>query len=162
MPAGSDRSGSGSGANGQPAVDGHGRTLARPAFPRDDGSPDADLRKALVEGAVLECLPRARLLVAVVAVADERSPDGSDKASHMAVVSMVNAAGEKGLLAFTGLDALRLWDPEARPVPVWGVDAARSAIADGADALVIDVMGPHRVVVAGPELEVLAGIPDRA
>lgn len=159
MPAGSDRTGS---TNGHPQVDGHGRSLAVPAFPQDDGSPDADLRRALVAGAALGYLPRARLLVAVVAVADERSADGSDKASSMAVVSMVNAAGQKGLLAFTGLDALRLWDPQARPVPVWGVDAARSAIEDGADALVIDVMGPHRVVLAGPELALLAGLPDRA
>lgn len=108
----------------------------------------------------MDCLAGARLLVAVVAVADERSADGGDKDSHMAVVSMVNAAGQRGLLAFTGLDALRQWDADARPVPVRGADAARAALQDGADALVIDVAGPQRVVVSGPHLQALAALAD--
>jgi hypothetical protein len=49
---------------------------------------------------MLRALANSRLLVAVMAVADEIADDGSDKSSHMAVVSMVNSAGEKGLLAF--------------------------------------------------------------
>ena len=74
----------------------------------------------------------------------------------MAVVSMVNAAGERGLLAFTGLDALTRWDPQARPVPVTGPMAAQAALDDGATALVIDVSGPVRLVVTGPDLRLLA------
>ena len=105
----------------------------------------------------LERLRRCRLLVAVVAVADEVDDDGADKGSHMAVVSMISAAGDKGLLAFTGLDSMVRWDPEARPVPVTGEAAARAALDDGAQALVIDVLGPSRVVVSGADLESLAG-----
>ncbi len=96
---------------------------------------------------MLRVLARSRLLVAVMAVADEVAEDGSDKSSHMAVVSMVNAAGEKGLLAFTGLDSMALWNPDARPVPVPAPAAAEAAIADGAQALVIDVAGPARLVI---------------
>ena len=158
MPADSEFAGAGAGRI--PAVVGDGRRLARPAFGDDDGSPDAQLRRALAHGDPVECLAEARLLVAVVAVADERTVEGGDKDSHMAVVSMVNAAGERGLLAFTGLDALRKWDVQARPVPVRGADAARSALQDGADALVIDVLGPHRVVVSGPQLRALARLDD--
>jgi len=72
------------------------------------------------------------------------------------VVSMISAAGHKGLLAFTGLDSMARWDPAARPVPVTGEAAAQAALDDGAQALVIDVLGPARVVVTGADLVNLA------
>jgi len=105
----------------------------------------------------LEQLASARLLVAVVAI-DGGSHMAVDGGSHMALVSMVNQAGAKGLLAFTGVDSLQAWDSTARPVPVPGAQAARAALADGAQALVIDVAGPHRVVVQGERLAALAGL----
>jgi len=98
------------------------------------------------------------VLVAIVATADERGDDGSDKSSHMSVVSMVSADGRRGLLAFTGLDALQAWDPSARPVPVSGTDAARAALDDGCEAMVIDVAGPRNQVVIEADLIALAGI----
>jgi len=142
---------------------GGGRSLAGPAFPGDDGSADPALR-ALLDGGcgseeeMLRALAGSRLLVAVMAVADEMADDGTDKSSHMAVVSMVNASGEKGLLAFTDLDSLSAWNPDARPVPVPALAAVEAALADGASALVIDVAGPARVVL--PEailLELMGG-----
>ncbi|MDO8308855.1 MAG: SseB family protein [Actinomycetota bacterium] len=139
---------------------GGGRSLASPAFPNDDGSADPSLRARLAGtdrgSGFVQALRGARLLASVVAVADEVASDGSDKSSHMAVVSMVNARGERGLLAFTGLDSLAAWNPAARPVPALGRDVARSALADGASAVVIDVAGPARVVIAGDDLHVLA------
>ena len=138
---------------------GAGRALAGPAFPEDDGAADPELRARIAAGApdVLELLRRARLLVAVVAVLDAVDDAGGDKESHMAVVSMVNAAGERGLLAFTGLDSLATWDPAARPVPVAGPQAAQAALEDGATALVIDVSGPVRLALVGADLQALAG-----
>lgn len=137
---------------------GRGRSLAAPAFPGDDGSADASVRRMLASGAVdIPLLSASRLLVAVVAVLDAVDESGGDKESHMAVVSMVNAAGEKGLLAFTGIDSLAAWDPQARPVPVTGAMAAQAALDDAAAALVIDVCGPCRAVVSGGELVSLAG-----
>lgn len=139
---------------------GRGRSLAGPAFPDDDGSADPELRKLLGGGCdseeqMLRALASSRLLVPVMAMADEIAEDGTDKSSHMAVVSMVNAAGEKGLLAFTGLDSMAAWNPEARPVPVPARAAAEAALADGAQALVIDVAGPARVVLPA---EMLPGL----
>lgn len=106
---------------------------------------------------MLRALAGSRLLVAVMAVADEIAEDGSDKSSHMAVVSMVNASGEKGLLAFTGLDSMVAWNPDARPVPVPARAAAEAALADGAQALVIDVAGPARLVLPAEVLSELMG-----
>lgn len=139
---------------------GRGRSLAGPAFPDDDGSADPALRELMAGGcgaeeSMLVALCASRLLVAVMAVADEVGDDGSDKSSHMAVVSMVNAAGEKGLLAFTGLDSMAAWNPDARPVPVPARAAVEAALADGAQALVVDVAGPARVVLPA---EVLSGL----
>jgi len=144
---------------------GRGRSLARPAFSDDDGRADPRLRSALAGGpdVDLALLARARLLVAIVAVPDGEHgivaiPDG-EHGSAMAVVSMINAAGEKGLLAFTGIDSMQAWDRSARPVPVTGADAARAALDDGATALVIDVRGPARLAVAGDLLRALADQP---
>ena len=80
----------------------------------------------------------------------------------MAVVSMVNERGEKGLLAFTGVDSMAAWNPQARPVPSLGRDIARSAIDDGATAVVLDVAGPHAMAVSGAALTALADLLDLA
>lgn len=142
---------------------GRGRHLAEPAFADDDGAAHPQVR-ALIAAAARGELPvevaarglrDARLLSTVVAVLDALDPDGGDKDSHMAVVSMVNARGEKGLLAFTGVDALAAWNPQARPVPALGRDAARAAVDDGAQAVILDVAGPVRLVLEGAALDAL-------
>ena len=74
----------------------------------------------------------------------------------MSVVSMVAADGRRGLLAFTGLDAMHRWNPHARPVPVSGPEVAQAALDDGCEAVVIDVAGPSSAVVAEPDLVELA------
>ena len=87
------------------------RTRAGPVFSNDDGSADPRLREllALQPSSVIELLRPCRRLVAVVAVVDEVDDGGADKGSHMAVVSMISAAGHRGLLAFTGLDSMARW-----------------------------------------------------
>ena len=94
-------------------------------------------------------LRTARLLVPVMAQGRE-----------MATVTMTGRDGRVALLAFTGLDALTEWRPDARPVPVRAVDAARAALAEGVDALVLDVAGPRTIAIEGPALRALAD--DRA
>lgn len=130
-------------------------------FTDDDGSPDVLIREAVDGAALVTALRVGRVLVAVVATADEITHvDGlpMDKSSEMSVVSMVAQDGRRGLLAFTGLDALRAWDPVARPVPVTGADAARAAIDDDCEALVLDVAGPRMQVVPEVDVVTLAGV----
>lgn len=118
----------------------------------DDGSADPELRQLLSGGRTREAvaaLRGARLLIPILAVPGE---DGAT----MAAVSMVNEAGGRGLLAFTGLDSMARWDASARPVPLPASRAARAAIEDGAEALVVDVLGPVRLVLAGEDLASLA------
>lgn len=124
-----------------------GATLHQPPYPDDDGRPDAELRAALAGDlrAAHPRLRRARLLVPLVAQGRE-----------MATVTMTGRDGRVALLAFTGMDALTDWRPDARPVPVRAVDAARAALVDGAEALVLDVAGPRRCAIEGPALRALA------
>lgn len=139
---------------------GRGRSLASPQFTGDDGRAAPAVRRLLSSGTdplvIARLLREERLLASVVAVLDELDEAGGDKDSHMAVVSMVNERGEKGLLAFSGVDSLADWNPQARPVPSLGRDVARSALDDGATAVVIDVAGPQRVVITGTALMALA------
>ena len=143
-----------------PIGDAGGASIPTSAFAHDDGSADPDLARVLrawIDHAVsvedvVAAVRGHRLLVPVVAVLDEAEPSDIDgiageKDSHMALPLMVRPDGRRGLLAFTCTDAVMRWDPAARPIPVWGCDAAAAALQENADALVIDVAGPVRVVL---------------
>ena len=137
---------------------GDGRRLVSPGrFTADDGSTDPNICAALsapVDSDRLRDAMRAgRLIVAIVASPAETGESGG---SQMSVVSMVAADGRRGLLAFTGLDAMHRWNPHARPVPVSGPEVAQAALDDGCEAVVIDVAGPSSAVVAEPDLVELA------
>jgi len=146
------------------------RTIPDPGFAGDDGSVPAAVVEALTaydaapgpeaHRAALVVLQEARLLVPVVAVLGEVEHDAQglahDKSSDMATVLMQGRDGRMALLAFTGTEPLRRWNPEGRPVPVSVQDAARAAVQDGADALLVDVAGPVVFVVEGDDLRALA------
>jgi hypothetical protein len=145
------------------------RTLPDPGFAGDDGSVASEVAEALAaydrdpdgaHPATLAVLQHARLLVPVLAVLGEVEVDerglARDKASDMATVLMQGRDGRMALLAFTGSEPLHRWNPEGRPVPVSVPDAARAAVHDGADALLVDVAGPVMFVVEGEDLKALA------
>lgn len=134
---------------------GGGRSLAEPAFPDDDGAldPAFDLTD---DTTVLATIGTARVFVPVVAVLGELATDGSDKNSDMAAVLMTGADGRTALLAFSSLETMSRWNPGSRPVPVYGRDAARAALADGASALLLDLGQPTFHVVETADLEHVA------
>lgn len=149
--------------------DGRVRTIPDPGFAGDDGSVPDEVTAALTaysrdprgqRGQALSVVQHARLLVPVVAVLGEveQGEDGlaREKTSDMATVLLRGRDGRQALLGFTGSEPLRRWNPDARPVPVSARDAARSALHDGADALVLDVAGPVMLAIEGEELRSLA------
>ena len=131
------------------------------------------------EHAVLTGLADSRLLVPVVAVlADEparpdagqrgrdeaangkaagtaRLPLQGEKASEMAMPAIVGRDGRRALPAFTSADAVRRWQPSARPVPVPAASVWQSAVRESW-AVVIDIAGPVPLVVEGARLAALA------
>jgi hypothetical protein len=143
------------------------RAIPEPAFGSDDGSACAELSEALrrvAEGAGLEvaiaALCDARVLVPVVALRGDDTggtdADDAEKIVDMAAVLLTGRDGRRALLAFTDLAALTGWDADARPVPVSTRQAAQSALAEGADALLVDVAGPVQVPVEGDALRRVA------
>ena len=138
-------------------------------FRYDDGAADPRVTAALAayyagqgsEQDALTALAAARLLVPVVAVpADDPTVKGDraaegDKNSQMVLPTLIGRDGRPAVLAFTGLDTLARWRPNARPVPAESDRVWRAAVADGC-AVVIDVAGPVPVAVEGARLAALA------
>ncbi len=140
----------------------HDRSLAAPAFPDDDGLLDPILAAAFEEfdasgdpSAILGALCTVRVIVPVVALLGE-TPTDRDKDADMAAVFMTGADGRQALLAFSSVDAMKVWDAEARPVPIFAYDAARAARAEDASAMLLDLGGPHFTVVETEDLGHLA------
>jgi hypothetical protein len=134
----------------------------------DLGDADPDVVAALAgfadgtggRASVLAAVMKSRLLVPVVAVLDEAgtSADGvrTDKSSHMATVLTTGRDGRRGLLAFTCLESLHRWNPEARPVPAPAPAVAVAALDEGAHAVVVDLAGPVMFAIEGVDLNALA------
>jgi hypothetical protein len=117
---------------------------------------DPALASALDDDAkVLAVLGDVRVFVPVVALVGA-SPAGTDKEADMAAVMMTGADGRQALLAFSCLATMKAWDPDARPVPVWGRQAARAALDEGASALLLDLASPTFTVVETADVEHLA------
>lgn len=134
----------------------HGPSLAEPAFPDDDGTVDPELAEAFGDDTrVLAVLGGVRVFVPVVALLGD-TPSGSDKEADMAAVLMTGADGRKALLAFSSVATMTSWNADARPVPVWGRDAARAALDEDASALLLDLAAPTFTVVETSDVEHLA------
>ncbi len=139
------------------------------AFGADDGAPDpalADLLAAFDAGSaglaqVQPGLLGARLLVPVVVPPEGvQLPDDDggcgDGVGSLAGVTLTGRDGRRAQPAFTGLPALRAWDPAARPMPHRAADVARALLADGMTTLLLDPAGPVRLVLEGGPLLALA------
>jgi hypothetical protein len=146
----------------------HRPSLAEPAFPDDDGTIYPELAEAFTSDdlAVVSALCSVRVFVPVVALLGER-PAGTDNPprtasaggapkADMAAVLMTGADGRKALLAFSSVAAMSAWNADARPVPVWGREAARAALDEEASALVLDLASPTFTVVETSDVEHLA------
>lgn len=111
------------------------------------------------EHEVLAALAGSRLLVPVLAMPGEGPGPGpfpaGEKHSDMATPALVGRDGRPALVAFTCADAVRRWQPAARPVPVPAVAVFQAATAESC-AVVVDVAGPVPLAVEGARLAALA------
>jgi hypothetical protein len=140
------------------------REILDTGFGDDDGTASPEVVAALSDGrsypAALSVLQSSRLLVPVVAVLGEVEVDDAglarDKSSDMAAVLLQGRDGRLALLAFTSMDAMTAWDPDARPVPVSAQAASQAALQDKASAIVVDLAGPNMFVIETEDVESLA------
>jgi len=134
----------------------HRPSLAAPAFPDDDGMVDPMLEAAFGDDTqVLAVLGDVRVFVPVVPLLGEQPSDG-DKEADMAAVLMTGADGRQALLAFSSVAAMTAWNGDARPVPVWGRDAARAVLTEDATAMLLDLASPTFTVVETADVKHLA------
>jgi hypothetical protein len=78
-----------------------------------------------------------------------------EKSTEMALPTLIGRDGRAAIIAFTSLDALTRWRPDARPVPVPAASVWLAGTQD-ASAVVIDVAGPVPMAVDGARLAALA------
>lgn len=135
-------------------------------FADDDGSAPDEVRAALaaaesspetpvyLDAVVQLCL--ARLLVPLMASGDETMEHDPERHAEMAAVLLEQADGRRAMLAFTGTDALSAWQAKARPVPATLDVVADAAVQSQAGTVLIDIAGPHPLVIEGAILENLA------
>lgn len=150
-----------------------------PAFRDDHGSAEAEVSRGLQKFAaghgsekeVLTALARSRLLVPIVAVlaeqAHEPGADGlaaddsktdivkAEKASEMAMPTLIGRDGRNAIPVFTCMESMRAWQQDARPVPMPARRVWESAVADRC-AVIVDVAGPVPLAVEGARLAALA------
>ena len=127
-----------------------GRHFDVNAHADDDGSADenllatiADFRVGLGSAeAVVAAVAQARLLVPLVAKLGE-SGEGAhgqtvDKSAELAIVAVRTPDGEVGMPVFTSVDAMRVWNTDARPVPAEALRVAAAAAQEGATRIILD------------------------
>lgn len=142
-------------------------------FEDDDGAADAGYLTALAalaagtdgEASVVASLATARVFVPILAqlaeegeaVADAHGGElHGDKQADMALVTLKAPDGRTALPVFTSAAALATWHREARPVAVYAARAALSAVAEGAELLVLDPGSATTFVVRRPAVWALA------
>jgi hypothetical protein len=137
-------------------------------FEDDDGGADAGYLAAVArladgtgdEAAVVAALATARVFVPILAqLAEEGEGAGglhADKQADMALVTLKAPDGRTAMPVFTSAAALEAWHPDARPVAVYAARAALSAVAEGAELLVLDPGADLTFVVRRPAVWALA------
>lgn len=132
----------------------------------DDGSAPEKLIEAirrfhasdLGESDVLDALRDSRLLIPLVAVLGEDGVNehGHDKSQELSIVTVEGPDGRTVLPAFTSVDAMARWNPQARPVPATAGRVALAAASENTDLVVVDATSDTEFVVRRPALWALA------
>src|SRR6478736_4650724 len=109
---------------------------------------------------VVAALHPERLLVPLIAEAGDEGvgPYGQkvDKTQELSIVTVAGPDGRAVLPAFTSVDAMRTWNPQARPIPIQASRIALAAAGEGTPLIVVDPGSDTQTVVRGPAFRALA------
>ncbi|MGV8876215.1 MAG: SseB family protein [Rhodoglobus sp.] len=145
-----------------------GRTFQPNPAPDDDGSAPADLvaivtsfhRGDATESDVVEVIRRSRLLIPLLAKAGETVISDAglsiDKTQELSIVTVTGPDGRAVLPVFSSVDAMKNWNPQARPVPAAGTRVALAAASENTDLVIIDPLGDREFVIRRPALWAIA------
>lgn len=146
-----------------------GREFRAHPFEGDDGSAPESLKRALEQwnqsrdssamADVVNALRDARVLVPLLADAGDVgvTPEGRtvEKTQELSVVSVQGPDGQPVAVAFSNVQSMTDWRPEARPVPIEASKVALWAVDERMAKLVIDPSGPHQCVLRRGALRAL-------
>ena len=145
-----------------------GRTFEHAAASDDDGSAPPVLIEALRrfrarevgETEVVDALRDARLLIPLIAHLGEAGVNDHghtvDKTQELAIVTVAGPDGRTALPVFTSVDAMRTWNPAARPVPADGVRVAVAAASEQTDVVILDPTSATEFAIRRPALWAIA------
>ncbi|NYF14675.1 hypothetical protein HDC34_003002 [Pseudoclavibacter sp. JAI123] len=145
-----------------------GRSFGDNPFRDDDGTAPAAFLAAMQRfrareagpDAVVDALRQARVLIPLVAKLGEAGVNEQgatvDKSADLSIVTVAGPDGRTVLPVFTSADAMKRWNPTARPVPALMQRAAISAAAEGSDLIVVDATSDTEFVVRRPAVWAIA------
>lgn len=145
-----------------------GRTFEHSASSDDDGSAPPLLIEALRrfrarevgESDVVDVIRASRLLIPLVAHLGEAGTNDHgltvDKSQELAIVTVAGPDGRTALPVFTSVEAMRAWNPAARPVPADGVRVAVAAASEQTDVVIVDPVSETEFAIRRPALWAIA------
>ncbi|WP_150306663.1 SseB family protein [Planctomonas psychrotolerans] len=145
-----------------------GRSFEPTAHADDDGSAPPLLIRALEsfragngsESDVVDVLRSTRLLIPLVAALGDGGVGETglrvDKSADLSIVTVSGPDGRTVLPVFSSVDAMRAWNPRARPIPADGIRVALAAASEGTDLVVLDATSPGEFVLRRPALWAIA------
>jgi hypothetical protein len=149
-----------------------GRSFEPNNFSGDDGSADAALVKAITAlrastgsvEAVVDAFRSARLLVPLLAKLGESEVGAHgvlvDKSAELSIVTVETPDQQNGLPVFSSVESMKVWNADARPVPVDAVKAALAAAQEGNTRIILDAASPTEFVIRRPAIAAVAqGLP---
>lgn len=134
---------------------GHALSLSKTVCP-----PEIDALAAAHVDALL-ALAGSRVLVPLLAEAGELglTPEGKlvEKTQELSIVTVAGPDGRRVMPVFSSVDAMRAWNPTARPIPVPMPQAALAAAQDQTDLIIVDPGTPgSELGVRRTQLEAVA------
>ena len=141
-----------------------GRQFESNNWASDDGSAPEGLSRALVHNpldkkVLFDALADSRLLIPLVAelgdVGVGAHGQAVDKSADLAIVAVSTPDGKTAIPAFSSVEEMARWRPEARPVPVAAAKVALAAASEGHERVVIDAAS-SAIAIRRPALAALA------
>jgi len=126
-----------------------GRELQPNSFADDDGSARIELIKAIENfhetlnpAAVFQEFKKSRLLIPLIAVLGESEIGAHgqtvDKSAELSIVNVKTPDDQVGLPVFSSVETMKVWNPDARPVPHDAVRVALAAASEGNTRIILD------------------------
>jgi len=145
-----------------------GRSFDPNPAPDDDGSAPEALMAAIsrfhagdgTEVDVVDQVRESRLLIPLLANAGETGATAEgltvDKTQELSIVTVTGPDGRTVLPVFSSVEAMKTWNPEARPVPAAGTRVALAAASENTDIVVIDPLSDSEFVIRRPAVWAIA------